>query len=183
MNTDQLDDLLCQWGALSKYPTTPREPKDDHALQRGRQFAPGTRARAVQQLVARSGSERRSYMARDLAECGVKTVSMSYCDPIPCTETRRSGARDNGLNATPEHLRPIEAAARELQDADAMMGLCLRQEYCGYGSQAAKAETVAEAIGKPVGLRVYREALAGAKGWMRGRLTKTLDIVTLLVVR
>ena len=53
-----------------------------------------------------------------------------------------------------------------------MRGLVLRQEYCGYGPQSMKADRVSLALGdgRPMGLRVYREALAHAKGWMAGRL-------------
>lgn len=179
MNMDELDDLLRQWGALSKYTQEKKEGSNDfHALARSLDFAPGTRARAAMRLVGRDGFDRRTLMATaanaGLAHgmtCGIRIVPASFVDPIPCTESRRAGGvSDRARDDTPEHLRPVALAARELYRIDTLRGLCLRLEYCGYGPQTEKAERVALAIGSPVGLRVYREALAHAKGWMHGRL-------------
>lgn len=168
---EEMDTLLRQWGALSKYTEERREAGGTHALERGRAFAPGTRARAAQRLVGRDGSSRRSYMARGLEACGVRMVGQAYVDPVPCTESRgRGGLASAAARYIPEHLRPVDEAARLLHRVDTLMGLCLRYEYCGYGSQGEKAGYVGSALGQPVGLRVYREALARAKGWMMGRL-------------
>lgn len=173
MNERELEELLQEWGALSKYQQARTEGASDfHVLQRAKDFAPGTRAKAARRLIGRDGYERRAYMARDLAACGVRAVPMSYVDPVKGTESRKGGgisdapARDD----TPPHLRRVKAAASELYRIDTLRGLVLRQEYCAYGPQVEKAERVSEALGSRIGLRVYREALAHAKGWMQGRL-------------
>jgi hypothetical protein len=179
MTMDELDNLLREWGALSKYQEARTEGATDfHALSRARQFAPGTRARAAARLVGRDGESRRRLMAvaanaglPDGRSCGIRIVPAEYVDPVPCSESRRAGgvsaaARDT----TPSHLRPVVVAASELYRIDTLRGLCLRFEYCAYGCQSEKADRVALAIGSPVGLRIYRESLAHAKGWMHAKL-------------
>ena len=173
MNDQELEQLLTEWGALSKYQQARTEGATDfHILQRARDFAPGTRARAAQRLIGRDGTARRTYMARDLAVCGVRMVPMAYVDPVKGSGSSKGGGisdapvRDN----TPLYLRRVEQAALELYRIDTLRGLVLRQEYCGYGPQAEKAERVSVAVGSRIGLRVYRESLAHAKGWMHGRL-------------
>ena len=113
-------------------------------------------------------------MARDLKPCGVRLVSPAYIDPIPCTSSRGGSGASAEARHIPETLRPVDEAARMLHRVDTLMGLCLRYEYCGYGSQGDKAAYVSSALGagQTICLRVYREALARAKGWMMGRLAK-----------
>lgn len=173
MTEDELDTLLIEWGGLSKYQQSRAEgPTDFHVLQRARDFAPGTRKRAAQRLVGRDGGERRAYMARDLQACGVRKVPMDFVDPVKGYGASKGGGicDSPARNSTPVHLRPVEQAAKELYRVDTMRGLVLRQEYCGYGPQVEKAERVGLAIGSRVGLRMYREALAHARGWMMAKL-------------
>lgn len=171
MTLDELDTLLCEWGALSKYTEQRKEGAGDfHALARALDFAPGTRARAAIRLVGRDGGDRRRLMARELGACGVRLVPQDYVDPVRGKENRGGGLGGAGRDTTPAHLRPVQAAATELYRVDTLRGLVLRQEFCGYGCQSDKAVKVGQAIGAPVGLRVYREALAYAKGWMYARL-------------
>lgn len=175
MTDDELERLLTEWGALSKYEAEKREGASDfHVLQRARDFAPGTRERAIKRIIGRGGTERRTMMARDLAACGVRIVPMSFVDPIRGKDSRNIGPRERAGESMPDHLRRINNAALELYRCDTLRGLVLRQEYCGYGPQAIKAERVSLALAhpKPMGLRVYREALAGARGWMLGHLTR-----------
>jgi hypothetical protein len=181
MTDNELEELLRQWGALSKYTEARKEGASDfHALQRAREFAPGTRARAAMRLVGRDGHDRRKLMARELGACGVRLVPMDYVDPVKGSDSRKGGgvsscpARDD----TPPHLRPVAAAALHLYRVDTLKGLCLRQEYCGYGSQSDKADRVSLAMESPVGLRMYREALAHARGWMQARLTMQLSVAS-----
>jgi hypothetical protein len=180
VNEAELELLLVEWGMLSKYLQNKPEgaTTDFHALQRAREYAPGTRARAAMRLVGRDGFDRRTMMAAaanaGLGEgrtCGIHIVPASFVDPVPCSESRRAGGvSGRARDATPPHLRPVEQAAKELYRLDTLRGLVLRQEYCGYGPQTEKAERVSVAIGSRIGLRVYRESLAHAKGWMQGRL-------------
>jgi hypothetical protein len=172
MTMDELDELLRQWGALSKYTEQRKEGGGDfHALARALDFAPGTRARAAVRLIGRDGEGRRRLMARELAACGVRLVPMDYVDPVRAKSNRCGFGGGRPTNCTPEHLRPVQQAALDLYRVDTLRGLCLNFEYCGYGPQADKAERVALSLGSPVGLRVYRESLAHAKGWMHARLS------------
>ena len=174
MNEGELDQLLMEWGALSKYTEARRDGASDfHVLQRARDFAPGTRERAAKRIVGRDGYDRRRMMARELDVCGVHVVPMDFVDPVPCHSRGGGGgiSSSRARDSTPAHLRPVAAAALELYRVDTMRGLVLRQEYCGYGPQAEKAERVSVAIGSRIGLRIYREALAHARGWMLARLT------------
>ena len=113
-------------------------------------------------------------MARDLALCGVRIVPMAYVDPVRAQDSRSHGPRERVVDSVPTHLRAVNAAALELYRIDTVRGLVLRQEYCGYGSQSMKAERVSLSLDdkRPMGLRVYREALERARGWMMGRLTR-----------
>lgn len=171
MTVDELERLLEEWGALSKYEAAREEGASDfHVLQRARDFAPGTRERAAARLVGRDGGERRRLMARELAACGVRVVPMAYVDPVAGSPTRKAGPRSRAEDWIPARLRAVHDSALELYRVDTLGGLVLRQEYCGYGSQHAKAERVTIAMDSPVGIRVYRESLARAKGWMHARL-------------
>jgi hypothetical protein len=177
MNMDELEDLLRQWGALSKYTEQRKEGANDfHALARALDYAPGTRARAAVRLVGRDGQDRRRLMARELATCGVRMVPMDYVDPVRASANHGGGGGSaRAVNTTPMHLRPVQQAALDLYRIDTLRGLCLNFEYCGYGCQSDKAERVGVALGSPVGLRLYREGLAHAKGWMHARLVS--DVV------
>jgi hypothetical protein len=180
MKNDELDALLREWGALSKYNEARQEGANDfHALQRAREFAPGTRARAAMRLVGRDGRDRRRLMARELETCGVRLVPMDYVDPVRAKANGGGGLAGPSRDSTPPHLRRVAQAALELYRIDTLRGLCLNFEYCGYGSQSEKAERVALAMnGQRVGLRIYREALAHAKGWMHARLSMQLPVAS-----
>ena len=111
-------------------------------------------------------------MAASLSACGVRIVRQDFVDPVRAKDTRSHGPRERVADAIPAHLRAVNAAALELYRIDTVRGLVLRQEYCGYGSQSMKAERVSLALGdgRPMGLRVYRESLERARGWIAGRL-------------
>ncbi len=171
MTIAELEQLLEEWGALSRYEEAREEGASDfHVLQRAREFAPGTRERAAVRLVGRDGGERRRLMAKELRACGVRVVPMAYVDPAAGKQTRKAGPASRPGDSIPERLKAVHASALELYRANTLGGLVLRQEYCGYGSQVAKSERVTLVIGAPIGLRMYRETLARAKGWMHARL-------------
>lgn len=176
MTDDELDLLLREWGALSKYEAEKREGASDfHVLQRARDFAPGTRERAAARIAGRDGRARRTMMAASLSACGVRIVRQDFVDPVRGRDDSRTiTPRERVADSIPPHLRAVNAAALELYRIDTVRGLVLRQEYCGYGPQSMKAERVSLALGdgRPMGLRVYRESLERARGWMLGRLTR-----------
>lgn len=167
MTPKQLDTLLVEWGAQSKYDEAKREgATESHVLQRGRAYAPGTREKAAKQLVGRDGFSRRRLMARDLGACGIDAVPKSYVSPVAGKQTRKAGPMERVSDSIPPRLKAVHLAALELYRVDKLAGLALRQEYCAYGSQSTKAFRLSEATGEKVGVRVYREALARALGWM-----------------
>jgi hypothetical protein len=171
MTLEELDRLLVEWGALSKYEESKREGATDfHALQRARDYAPGTKEKAMARLVDRDGRDRRRLLARDLAGCGVRIVPKDYVDPVPGKTTHKATPSERVGDSIPPRLRAVHDSALELYRVDKIAGLVLRQEYCAYGSQGAKTYRVGEAMGKKIGLRIYRESLARAKGWMLGRM-------------
>lgn len=177
MTEDQLNALLAEWGALAKYTRAIDEGgggRDLHILHRNMDFAPGTRARAAARLAGRDGRTRRAFMARELSACGVRIVPADYVDPVPCKSPRRF-ATVSDRHSIPPHLRAVESASLELYRIDTLRGLVLRHEYCGYGRQADKADAVGAALGQRIGLRIYREALAMARGWMLARLSPPLQ--------
>lgn len=176
MTADELELLLLEWGALAKYEEAKEEGANDfHVLSRARDFAPGTREKAAARLVGRDGAERRRYHARKINEepggkLKMGILPMWAVDPVAGKTSRKATPRERIGESIPARLKAVHAAAVELYRVDTNAGLVLRQEYCAYGSQSAKAERVAVAIGSPFGVRVYRETLARAMGWMHGRL-------------
>jgi hypothetical protein len=133
------------------------------------EFAPGKRVALIRQRVNmdRGGLDRRRLMARDLL--GVRTVPAAYVDPVRCVETR-SGRNEATDWPVPTELQRVQRAALDLHAIDTLRGLVLRINYCTRGSQEDKSGTVTALIGSPVRLRVYRESLAHAKGWMHAKL-------------
>jgi hypothetical protein len=171
MTADELERLLTEWGALAKYEEAKSEAGNDfHVLARAREFAPGTRERAAAQLVGRDGGARRKLMARELGQCGVRVVPKSYVDPVPGKTTHKAGPRERIEDSIPPRLKAVHAAALALYRADELAGLALRQEYCAYGSHGTKAYRVSEAVGRKIGIRVYREALARGIGWVHATI-------------
>lgn len=176
MTAEELERLLTEWGALAKYEEAKQEGASDfHVLQRARDFAPGTREKAAAKLVDRDGGERRRYMARELGKCGVRAVPKAYVDPVPGKTTHKPGPRERIADSIPPRLKAVHSAALELYRVDQVAGLALRQEYCAYGSQGRKAAIVSEAVGKKLGIRVYREALQRGIGWVHARLCGQAD--------
>jgi hypothetical protein len=88
-------------------------------------------------------------------------------DPILCRETRthRIAVPDD----IPPHVARVQTFALELYRIDTLRGSVLRWEYCKRGAQAEKAAALT-AIGLACGLRVYRESLSFARGWIGARL-------------
>lgn len=172
---EQLETLLRAWGAAYGERPPPEWDGEDrpgvaiHPLARAMDFAPGKHAASVRGLTTahRLGVERRRMMAQDLP--GVQVVPAAFVDPIPCTESRsiHNASRDWPVS---DILQQVQRAALDLHRIDTLRGLVLRVNYCTRGTQFDKALAVTQRLGSPVRLRVYRESLAHAKGWMHGRL-------------
>jgi hypothetical protein len=179
MTLDQLKTLLRAWGRLY----SERVPVDfdeenvpmlggvSHPLARGMQFAPGKNQKVVNKLnLERGGYARRRLMARAAQIGGFNIVPAAFVDPVRCVETRVS-FYGHHAKPVPEQIQRVQRAALELAVIDPMRGMCLRVTYCMQGSYADKAEIVSGKIGRPIGVRVLREAVAFSEGWMHGRLS------------
>jgi hypothetical protein len=179
MTTDELETLLRAWGRV--YGERPAVDDNDgtgpatHPLARGMEFAPGKRIVLIRQRtnMDRGGVARRRMMAQAAggATVGLRVLQAAYVDPVPCVETRPAifGLGERSRPVPPE-LQRVQRAALDLHAIDTLRGLVLRINYCTLGPHDDKALDVGQRLGSPVGLRVYRESLAHAKGWMHGRL-------------
>lgn len=156
---DELEAMLRLWGRYYGERPPPEwdelEPADataSHPIARAMEFAGGDNSPASRS--ARAMSKLR------------KTPTWGF-DPVVCTETRTRRI------ATPEDMPPVvqrvQRAALDLYRLDTLGGTVLRFEYCKRGPQVEKAALLAT-VGFPVGVRVYRENLAFAKGWIGARL-------------
>lgn len=88
-------------------------------------------------------------------------------DPVTCSETR--SRRISVPEDVPRDVQLVQSAALELYRFDTLRGTVLRFEYCKRGSQSEKTAMLVTA-GLSVSLRVYRESLSYARGWMESRL-------------
>jgi len=182
MTADELETLLRAWGRVyGERPPVDDDERDApavHPLAVGMQFAPGKRSAIIRQRtnMDRGGFARRATMAQAVVAGSptlqrMRVVPMSFVDAVPCIETRsgRSEARDWPI---PPQVQRVQRAALDLHGIDTLKGLVLRVHYCTFGNIDDKAAAVTLRFQSPVGTRMYREALAGAKGWMQCELAR-----------
>ncbi|WP_241201175.1 hypothetical protein [Lysobacter enzymogenes] len=136
----------------------------------------------AKQLIGRDGRSRRRLMARQLYDerSGAQILDMVptwACDPMPARNDA-GPPRDLRLgdgaavdHGTPDDLRWIDIALSELERSGEtpVRALIIREEFCGVGTQADKAASVARKYGGSLTLRQYRNELGRALDWMRGR--------------
>ena len=176
MTPEELDVLLRAWGRVFGE----QRLRDDDGCDRPQlgygtnplataaQFAPGKRATLVRLRVDRGGLARRRLMATGAGgdEVGLRVLPAVYVDHVRGRETRsyRNEARDWPV---PPEVQWVQSEWKRLREFDTLRGDILRDEYqrrsMTQGDKAA-------ALG--VGLRVYREGLAHARGWMLARLAR-----------
>jgi hypothetical protein len=162
MTPDQLEAALRAWGRFYGERPPPEwgdEPEPQplgagvHPIARAMEFAGGR-----DKPVGRAASS----MAR------VRGTPSWGFDPVACSETRTH--RISTPDDVPPIVRLVEAAAMTLYRQDTLTGTILRWEYCKRGKQIEKAAMLVT-VGLNAGVRVYREKLAYAKGWMQSRMT------------
>lgn len=160
MKTPDLETLLRAWGRYygERAPKEWDEGEDEsqltisHPLARAMEFAGGHEPISLR-------------AARGMRK--IRGTPTWGFDPVACAETRTH--RISTPDDVPPTVQRVQRAALELYRMDTMRGTVLRFEYCKRGRQADKCGALS-ALGFPMGLRMYREALANAKGWMEGRL-------------
>lgn len=154
-----------------------RGDRSIHVLEQARDMAPGTKERALRDLVGRDGTDRRRLMAAGIPweKTGrrMDIVPMWACDPVRAANDachpheRPEIAVDQGI---PEDLRWVEQMVGQIQRQNALRGLVVRTEYTVSASQAVKANMVQDLYGGRLSLRQYRMELERALDWFAGRM-------------
>lgn len=174
-HNDDLVSRLREWGlaTVARYEQRRHGPSHGvHMLTKQKDLAPGTKERALRELMGRNGESRRLRMG---AAAGIAIVPVWSCDPVPA---RNDADRPHDNPETwhdpgiPDHLRSVEAAIRSLQNGPngALRALIVREEYTGTGTQRMKCGRVQAAYAGKLTLRMYRHELYRAQDFLRGRL-------------
>lgn len=174
-NEDPTVQALRAWGhaQATRYALS-RADRSVHVLDKARDFAPGTKERALRDLVGRDGISRRRFMGQ---RCGVDAMHILptwAVDPIRSTNDadrphdNAEIAVDQGI---PDNLRWVESALVAMERQNLLRAMVLRTEYTVSASQAVKARMVAEAYGGVFTLRQYRYELGKGIDLFRGVAT------------
>lgn len=144
-----------------------------HVLEQARDLAPGTKERALRDLVGRDGADRRKLMADRAGVKGMDIAPMWSCDPIRAANDadhpheRQEIAVDQGI---PANLMWVERAVSQLGRQFPLRALVLRTEYTMSASQGVKAKIVQDLYGGRLTLRQYRLELERSLDWFAGRM-------------
>lgn len=174
MQAEEVRAMLREWGqaTVNRYCYT-RSDRSVHMLEQARDMAPGTKERALRDLVSRDGTDRRRLMARAAGVPQMDIAPMWSCDPIRASNDadhpheRMEIAVDTGI---PDRLMWVERAIVQLGRQYPLRGLVIRVEYTFAGSQAAKCHRAADLYGGGLTLRQYRSELAKSLEWFAGRI-------------
>jgi len=171
-SNDPLTEDLRRWGhaQVNRYAFSHAE-RGVHVLQHARDLAPGTRERALRELVGRDGGDRRRFMGARTGVVGMHTLPMWAVDPIRSSNDA-SKPHDNPEIAvdlgTPDELRWVDRALASMQRQHPLRAMIVRTEFTASASQAVKARLVAERYGGALTLRQYRYELGKSLEWLRG---------------
>lgn len=174
MRRDEADPLIAQlraWGYAQQVRYCySRADRSVHVLEQARDMAPGTRERALRDLVSRDGLDRRRIMATS-AGCGLAAVPAWACDPVRATNDA-DRPHDNPEVAVdagvPDELRWVDRALSSLSRQYPIRALCVRVEFCEPGTQRHKAVIAAKRYGGQLTLWQYRRELTLGIEAMRG---------------
>jgi len=188
-NEDPTVQALRAWGhAQANRYALSHADRSVHVLDKARDFAPGTKERALRDLVGRDGISRRRFMGE---RCGVDAMHILptwAVDPIRSTNDAGKPhdnpeiAVDMGI---PDDLRWVESALGALSRQYPLRAAVVRVEFTVSASQAVKARMACDAfvsemakrlgIDPPPGgesdrpaltVRQYRHELDAALIWM-----------------
>lgn len=161
--------VLRAWGiATANRWCYSRGDRTIHVLQQARDIAPGTKERALRDLVGRDGTDRRKLMA---ASTTMNIVPTWACDPIRATNDadhpheRAEIAIDQGI---PDGLMWVDRAVRMMERDMPLRGLVVRTEFTVSASQGVKTNMVRDLYGGKLTLRQYRLELERAIDWLGG---------------
>lgn len=173
-NEDPTVQALRAWGhaQANRYALSYAD-RSVHVLDKARDFAPGTKERALRDLVGRDGISRRRFMGQ---RCGVEAMYVLptwAVDPIRSTNDA-GHPHDNPEIAIdvgiPDNLRWVESALVAMERQNLLRAMVLRTEYTVSASQAVKARMVAETYGGALSVWQYRRELQRGVDWMGGRI-------------
>ncbi|HGK7302448.1 TPA: hypothetical protein ACJ509_000274 [Stenotrophomonas maltophilia] len=173
-NTDPLTEELRRWGhaQVNRFALS-RADRSAHVLERARDMAPVTRERALQDLVARDGTDRRRLMAAGSGVKGMRIVPMWAADPIRAANDA-DRPHDNPEIAVdvgvPDELRWIDRALASMERQHPVRALIVRTEFTVSASQAVKARMVAEKYGGTLSVWQYRRELQRGVDFLGGRI-------------
>ncbi|KIP87473.1 hypothetical protein SN15_01905 [Stenotrophomonas maltophilia] len=171
---DELTKQLRRWGhaQVNRFALS-RADRSVHVLDKVRDHAPQTRERALQDLVARDGAERRRFMAANSGVQGMRMLPLWAVDPIRASNDA-DHPHDNPEIAVdvgiPDDLRWVDRALASMARQYPLRELIVRTEFTVSASQAVKARMVGEKYGGALTLRQYRYELSKGVDWFRGRL-------------
>lgn len=173
-NEDPMVQALRAWGhAQANRYALSHADRSVHVLDKARDFAPGTKERALRDLVGRDGGERRRFMARRSGVDAMNILPTWAVDPIRSTNNA-DRPHDNPEIAVdvgiPDNLRWVESAIAAMMRQNPLRGLIVHTEYTVAASQAVKARMVAEKYGGSLTLRQYRYELGRSLDLLRGRM-------------
>lgn len=173
-NEDPMVQALRAWGhAQANRYALSHADRSVHVLDKARDFAPGTKERALRDLVGRDGTERRRFMARRSGVDAMHILPTWAVDPIRSTNNA-DRPHDNPEIAVdvgiPDNLRWVESAIAAMMRQNPLRGLIVHTEYTVAASQAVKARMVAEKYGGSLTLRQYRYELGRSLDLLRGRM-------------
>lgn len=178
--TLSLKEQLRHWGHYQEHRfCAPLDPEDvpskvEHPLARAQQFAPGAKREWAPPL--RDGHDRRMLMgaaAGRVSRNGFPLpVAQWAVDPIPCSETRALVSRSTTaavMVGSPEEYRWIDRALSDLYRQNMVRALVVLEEFTGRGSQAKRAEVVAQKLGGTFTKWQYRKELDKGIAFMEAR--------------
>lgn len=171
-NTDPLVEQLILWGIAqaNRYAYT-RADRSIHVLEQARDLAPGTKERALRDLLGRDGESRRRFMAKRSGVEGMAILPTWAVDPVRAANDA-DRPHDNPEIAVdigiPDELRWIDRALAAMARQYLLRALIVRTEFTVSASQAAKAAMVREQYGGKLSVWQYRRELQRALDWMGG---------------
>jgi len=172
-NLDPLTEELRRWGhaQVNRFALS-RADRSVHVLDKICDHASQTRERALQDLVARDGAERRRFMAAHSGVQGMRLLPLWAVDPIRASNDA-DHPHDNPEIAVdvgiPDDLRRVDRALASMARQFPLRELVVRTEFTVGASQAVKARMVAEKYGGTLTLRQHRYELSKGIDWARGR--------------
>lgn len=171
---DELTKQLRRWGhaQVNRFALS-RADRSVHVLDKVRDHAPQTRERALQDLVARDGAERRRFMAANSGVQGMRMLPLWAVDPIRASNDA-DRPHDNPEIAVdvgiPDDLRWVDRALASMARQYPLRELIVRTGFTVAASQAVKARMVAEQYGGTLSVRQSRYELPRGLDYVRGRI-------------